>query len=196
MTGKIDPRAARTRDALIAAALELLATREVVDISITEVVQLAGVSRPSLYQHFGDVPALVSAAAVQNLQHSFSCADADLGEHSDPDFVRGIIGMLVDELFAHRTIYQRVLHGPSSYATFEAAVELVAERMRGRLVGARLDLREPEAGEDRLTALAAGATWLIVRWLGSDFTGVNTPAVMTDRLISVVFGAYPSEVTA
>ena len=95
---------------------------------------------------------------------------------------------LVDELYAHRAIYQRILHGPSSYATLTAVIGLVTERMRHRLVGARLTGLPPLAAEDRLVSLAAGVTWLFVQWRGGDCEADDSPQAMTERLVAVVSG--------
>lgn len=50
----LSPRAARTRSALLAAGLELLAERPVDAIAIDEVVAAAGVAKGSFFNHFED----------------------------------------------------------------------------------------------------------------------------------------------
>src|SRR6478752_2791242 len=52
-----DPRAARSRAALLDAARQLVDARAIGSIAITDVCTLAGVSRPTFYQHFGDIAA-------------------------------------------------------------------------------------------------------------------------------------------
>ena len=49
--GQEDPRSVRSRAALVAAMTELLDERELDTISVTQVVQRAGVTRPTFYQH-------------------------------------------------------------------------------------------------------------------------------------------------
>src|SRR5215217_4454150 len=53
-----DPRWFRSRQALIAAMTQLLDERDLAEISITDLVQRASVSRPTFYQHFADLNGL------------------------------------------------------------------------------------------------------------------------------------------
>ena len=59
-----DPRALRTRNALVQAALRLLNDHEVADLNVSQIVKEAGVSRQVFYQHFADRDALILAAAA------------------------------------------------------------------------------------------------------------------------------------
>lgn len=59
-----DPRALRTRKALVDAVLRLLNDHEVSDLNVSQIVKEAGVSRQVFYQHFADRDALILAAAA------------------------------------------------------------------------------------------------------------------------------------
>lgn len=59
-----DPRALRTRDALVQAVLRLLNDHDVADLNVSQIVKEAGVSRQVFYQHFADRDALILAAAA------------------------------------------------------------------------------------------------------------------------------------
>ena len=59
-----DPRALRTRKALVDAVLRLLNDHEVADLNVSQIVKEAGVSRQVFYQHFADRDALIVAAAA------------------------------------------------------------------------------------------------------------------------------------
>ena len=59
-----DPRALRTRKALVDAVLRLLNDYEVADLNVSQIVKEAGVSRQVFYQHFADRDALILAAAM------------------------------------------------------------------------------------------------------------------------------------
>ncbi len=63
MTEKMNPRTQRVRDALMNATIELVSQRPVSDISLTEIAELARVSRPTVYKQFNDTPTLVAATA-------------------------------------------------------------------------------------------------------------------------------------
>ena len=59
-----DPRALRTRKALVDAVLRLLNDYEVADLNVSQIVKEAGVSRQVFYQHFADRDAVILAAAM------------------------------------------------------------------------------------------------------------------------------------
>ena len=59
-----DPRALRTRNALVQAVLRLLNDHDVADLNVSQIVKEAGVSRQVFYQHFADRDALILAAAA------------------------------------------------------------------------------------------------------------------------------------
>lgn len=59
----LHPRAARTRQALLAAGFELLAERPIDAIAIDEVVARAGVAKGSFFNHFTDKPGFGHAVA-------------------------------------------------------------------------------------------------------------------------------------
>lgn len=58
-----DPRAVRTHQALVNATVELLADRPARELSVTAIVQRAGVSRQVFYEHFADLGSALFAAA-------------------------------------------------------------------------------------------------------------------------------------
>ncbi|MFT2816719.1 TetR/AcrR family transcriptional regulator [Leifsonia sp. A12D58] len=179
-----DPRAIRSRVALVSAITDLLETREASEISITDVVGAAGVSRPTFYQHFTDLPDLVAVAAITGLEASFARSDARFAGVAGVPFLRGSVEMLVDELYARRTFYRQTLQGASSRAVSASAIRYVEKRMRDHVVGTHLGTAADI--DDQFMAIAAGATWLIISWLGSDFEGRNAPPEMTRRLTGLV----------
>lgn len=65
-SGSNDPRAARVHAQLEAAAYALLEARPAATISVTDIVQQAGVSRAAFYQHFTDRDDAIGAA-IQTL---------------------------------------------------------------------------------------------------------------------------------
>lgn len=60
----LSPRARRTRDALIAAGLELLVDRPIEAVAIDEIVARAGVAKGSFFNHFADKPEFAAAVAA------------------------------------------------------------------------------------------------------------------------------------
>lgn len=60
-----NPRAARTRAALLAAGFELLAERPIDAIAIDDIVARAGVAKGSFFNHFADKPGFAGAIGAE-----------------------------------------------------------------------------------------------------------------------------------
>ncbi|KQQ03524.1 MULTISPECIES: TetR/AcrR family transcriptional regulator [unclassified Rathayibacter] len=162
-----DPRLTRSRELLTAAITTALDRPGDAQPSITELCAAAGVSRPTFYQHFGDVPSLIEAAADERMHALFGAvapvSSADEWEPTVPRVVHG----LLDGLLVHDDFYRRVLTGGTARAVQESVVAFLARRL---LTFSPLAAREPDAGdhgrvERFATFLAAGTTWLVVGWL-------------------------------
>lgn len=95
------PRTQRTRAALIAAGLDLLAVRPIDAIAIDEVVAAAGVAKGSFFNHFADKHAFAAAVAAKvraEVEDEVTRANAGL---TDP-VVRMAGGMAVAASYALR----------------------------------------------------------------------------------------------
>lgn len=95
----LNPRARRTRDALLAAGFELLAERPIDAIAIDEVVSRAGVAKGSFFNHFTDKPTFGNAIAEEVRRELESRVDAANAGVTDP-VVRIAGGMRVGVQFA------------------------------------------------------------------------------------------------
>jgi len=159
-----DPRTIRSRAALIAAATELVDERDVASISIIDVCTLAGVSRPTFYQHFGDVSTLVQAAAIDRLQQVFDATIALEVRDELPVMLHNGVGRLMHGLAQHAPFYRRVLEGTSIFAAHAMVVDYVADRLTAFVE--RSGVSHPERITFRIRFLAAGATWLVIEQFG------------------------------
>ncbi|MGO1957798.1 TetR/AcrR family transcriptional regulator [Microbacterium sp.] len=175
----MDARIVRTREALVQAIDQSLRGGTEKLPTITELCATAGISRPTFYQHFRDVPSLVAAAGVDELQHLFDgvsreLPDGERWEQTAPPVIRDLIQLL----FAAGGYFRRVLEESDTHAFQERVVEYLAERMM-----AFTPLGDAaRAGADRAhlartaTFLAAGATWLVVAWLKEGASPASVPA--------------------
>lgn len=162
-----DPRLIRSRELLLSAITTALDRPGDEQPSITELCAGAGVSRPTFYQHFGDVPSLIEAAAVERM-HALFAAVAPVAPQADwegavPRVVRG----LLEGLLGHADFFRRVLSGGTARAVQESVVAFLAQRL---LTFSPLAERTPGEGDharvERFAVfLAAGTTWLVVGWL-------------------------------
>lgn len=180
-----DPRSTRSRSALIEAMAELLDSEASLEsLSVTDVVRAAGVSRPTFYQHFGEMSLLVRAAALHRLAGAFAdIPEVALGE-SWTTFVRGTFRGLLLHLQGNVVFYKKALTSGGSQALSEDVIGLLAARLLdvsplGPILRNRTLVGSPE---DRAAFLAAGTFWLVNRWLDSDFTGPDSVAAMVDRI--------------
>jgi AcrR family transcriptional regulator len=179
-----DPRAARSKRALVAAATELLDAHDLDALSITQVVAAAGVTRPTFYQHFGDLAELARAAAVTRLDTEFERyqpVSADVGDGLAR--VEPVVRQLLEHLAAHRAFYRRVLHGPRSGSAVNAAVDLVARRILERSPLLQ-SVADPESEEirDSVVIVSGGIVWLLSGWLGTPLTGRDSVEAMAHRI--------------
>lgn len=103
-----NPRAQRTRAALLAAGLELLAERPIDAVSIDELVVRAGVAKGSFFNHFADKTAFAGAVAQQVRKALEERVDAANRDERDP-VMRLAGGMRVAIEFALQDRVQAII---------------------------------------------------------------------------------------
>ena len=81
---RLDRRKARTRAALVAAARELLASRDPAEVSIQEITDTADVGFGSFYNHFESKGDLFDAALEEVLEEHGALFDALTADMDDP----------------------------------------------------------------------------------------------------------------
>lgn len=161
-----DPRTLRSRSALITAAIDLVDERDVASLAITDVCQLAGVSRPTFYQHFGDLGTLVQAAALERLQQLFDESMAQEQRDEPAAMLDAGLKRLMHGLAAHALFYRRVLEGASALTAQSRVIDFVAARIMAFVE--RSGAADASRIAFRSRFLAAGATWLVIEHLGTD----------------------------
>jgi AcrR family transcriptional regulator len=184
MSGE-DPRWTRSRAVLIQAVTALVDAGETP--TITDVVQRAGVSRPTFYQHFGDLPTALSNAALDRIEAQFADVVVPAGMEVDLDFSRKTITALLAHLAEHSVFYRAVLADSSARRFTASVIEFVANRI---LTVSPLWLNPDEdtttVTNDRVTVLAAGLVWLITQWLKRIDDGAESTSKMADRLVALM----------
>lgn len=162
----MDPRAARTLDALHATILELAATRPISDIPVTEIVAHAGVNRSSLYQHFTDREELL-ASALETIESISTRIDGPV-RITDPAQPPAEIRRFVEHFAAYAPVYRLAL-GPQGSAR-------VASRVRARmieLVREGLELSAIDSTKDvpraiEAAGIAGGLLGIVEAWIRQD----------------------------
>lgn len=185
----MDPRFARSREALLSAITALLDDGPLGEISIKRVVGDAGISRPTFYQHFEDLPAAARAAAQDRLSRAFppiGAAEVKLSEGNIASLAEARVAPILQHLRQCRRFYRHVFDGGANVQFFDDLVAFIAERMS-------LSGLAPKAGGNSEAhamgiVLAGGVMWLVIRWLHMD-RGAETPNSLARR-IGVVISAF------
>lgn len=164
-----NPRAERSRAALIEAMTNALDAYEPGDtLSISEISRAAGVSRPTLYQHFGDLPNLMRAAAMVRLVALFESVPPPEVDATSPSVSATVLRALLAELERRRSFYVAVLDSTAGREVREDVIEFLASRIVDvTALGPAIQDVESTAEDvyERAMFLAAGALWRTERWL-------------------------------
>lgn len=182
----VDPRMQRSRTALLDAATRLLDVKPVSEISITRLVEEAGVTRPTFYQHFPDIPAIARAAAIARLAAASPIPEPIPVAELTPAQIRDVIAtqFLPDlvHLTEHRDFYLRVLDGATDLHLLTELVTLSLERTTPEPFEHATRGHDTTA-HDLMTLVAGGTTWLILTWLRDSS---HTPDVLASRIATTV----------
>jgi AcrR family transcriptional regulator len=175
-----------TRDALVAAAADLLEEGGVVAVTLREVGRRAGVSHNAPYKHFADKEELLAAVAARELRHHQK-GTARLKRGRPPiDAVKAMIHGHVRHALAHPQLF-RLTYGPWQTGSPELAVAAEAARaaLVDTVVAAQRDRDLPAGDPERVAALllavAHGAADLaLAGHLAKDGKGHAEPADLVD----------------
>lgn len=196
-----DPRFVRSRQALFSAATDLVESGErVAQLRVTDVARRAGVSRPTFYQHFADVPDLVGAAALERMQRAFArIPQVALGE-SWTVYAHRTFHSLLTDVERDSAFYTAVLtdaRQPLVTALVQAlAARLLEESPLGPVIRRRGGADEPA---ERAQFLAAGVLWHVASWITQPAPSREPVDTVVERLADLLLGASgatPQEIAA
>lgn len=102
-----DERKARTRRALLDAALARLRDESFTSLSLREVAKGAGIVPTAFYRHFPDMDALGIALVDESIGSLHELLrDARSNAERDAHLIRGSLGVLVDHVHAHEAHFR------------------------------------------------------------------------------------------
>lgn len=185
-SSSVNPRTARAREALAAAAFELVSQKPVSQISLTEIAEKAGVSRPTVYKLFSDTPTLVAQVTCSSLDQILSKIDENLKAEDDKAYFRSLMYSFVAEVYKHRDFYRNAIYGPSAAQIMISVTKMLDVRMKEHRIGKRLAAYEDD-GDDIRGIISAGVVCLLIRWLGSEFKGKNSPTSIAERIADSMY---------
>jgi len=183
-----DPRFQRSLKALHVALLELVDTQPLEEISITALVQAAGVTRPTFYQHFADIADAARRVALMRLDAAFPVPEPfpENFEISAENIFRHVADValpVIEHLHEYRAFYLRVLDGAGNAAFFDEIVSFLAARFLPDAFELAAS-RHAANRDDLMTVMAGGAMWLMVRWLRDD-RPAETSEEMAQRIAGI-----------
>ncbi|GAA1472208.1 TetR/AcrR family transcriptional regulator [Corynebacterium felinum] len=164
----MNPTAVRSRAGLLSAADELLHERHSVDISITDVVKHAGLSRPTFYQYFPDLGMLFATCGFERVGTLIEQA-------SQGDF----LSELFDGMAADAAFYFHIYDGPGGVLFQVGMIQAITQK-----------LIDDGATAPAAEFAAAGIVWNLVKHLvvaAGGAVAVDNPAAhiqpLMDRLV-------------
>src|SRR5699024_6716595 len=164
-----NPRAERSKAALVEAMTDALDAYEPGDsLSIAEIARAAGVSRPTLYQHFGGLSNLMRAAAMVRLVALFETVPPPEVDATTPSVSATVLRALLRELERRRGFYLAVLDSTAGREVREDVIGFLASRIVDiTALGPAIEDVESTAEDvnEHAMFLAAGALWRTERWL-------------------------------
>jgi AcrR family transcriptional regulator len=126
------PRTTETADRIRTAALELIARKGVHQVSLREIAERVGITKPALYYHFASREDLVRSL-VQPLIDEVEATLAAFGPGAAPE-ARELLGAYFDAIYRHRDVTAMIMGDPSVLALVDLAAAVA--RWRRRLVTA------------------------------------------------------------
>lgn len=130
MDENMNPRTLRVREALMQATLELVGDRPVSEISLTEIAEEAGVSRPTVYKQFTDTPTLVAATAEKHIENIFDEIDKDLSKDDGVQYIYDLMSRFMEAITPERGFSRHAMFGPSAATITTHVTMLLSDRMR------------------------------------------------------------------
>ncbi|GAA1125225.1 TetR/AcrR family transcriptional regulator [Citricoccus alkalitolerans] len=169
-------------------------------LNVADISRRAGVSRPTFYKYFKDVPALVRAAALQRMEATFErVPPVELGD-TWTIFARDTFQTLLTDLAEHRRFYLSAIALNPTDVTSDfiryISHRLLAYSSLGPIIHRR---KGPDTATQRAEFLAAGTVWLVQQWLASSADPLSEVADMVERLSALLLsssGATEQEIAA
>jgi AcrR family transcriptional regulator len=164
------------------AAVKLVSERGTSNVPVSDIAEAADVSRPLVYQQFGDRDGLLLEAALDLARRELvTVAETDPDETGQRD--RILTG--ARHFATYRYFYRAMLTGPCGYALGKAHTGLLVrfnERIVHRMPGGT---RDPGLVADLTGFITAGAAGVFNTWVVEGEDPLD-PEAFTDRLLRML----------
>ena len=175
-TRKPDRRAARTRDCLGDALIALLRAKPFDDITVQEVLDRAGVSRSTFYEHYRDKNDLF----LSDVDEFFAAMSTLLARRNDPSERVAPVAEFCAHVAGARDMYAAMVASGRMHDVNDLGTEHFARGIAVRLAGQRRGAALSAATRDSLAHGLAGALMsMVTRWVRQ---GMSASPEEMDRL--------------
>lgn len=172
----IDPRAARSRERLHEAMLELIAAKPLEDISVVEIAARAGVGYATFFRHYPDKQSLWSDA-TESLIHEINIRVEPMMASADHRAASLEICNFVAE---HFDVYRMLLAGGAADATREVMMRDTLKVAEGQPSRELIGLPPTLGSHFAVNAIFAILAWWVQ---GHEDVGPQEVAGYLDRLV-------------
>lgn len=154
---QLDPRTRRSRAALEAALRELIADRDLAQISISDVTKRAGVNRSTFYEHYADLAELAACACTALFDELV--ASAPLPGRGQGGTVANPLPRLFTHVARNEHLYRTLLGADGSARVINYLLERIT-------TAAHVKRGFAEDDDDPAAAFIAGAVLgVVIDWL-------------------------------
>ncbi|WP_291476518.1 TetR/AcrR family transcriptional regulator [Corynebacterium sp.] len=149
---------------LLDAVTVLLDERDPSELTITMVVARAGVTRPTFYAAFGDLPTAYAEAAVARIMAALPANPVKANGVERRDVMKATITQALERIAPHAQFFRRVLLGHGGHHVQARIIEYLAAEFRSRTPVSAALARGPLPLETSSTAIAAAVSWTMLDW--------------------------------
>lgn len=195
---KMDRRSRRTRSALTAALMSLLAEKQLKDITVTELAERADVNRATFYAHYQDIYDMADQVKQETMLICSQLVEAHAQEVARGDFAELLTDMF--EFAKENQGLFEVFLGTNGDGSFlRSLIDMVREKMFemthpiDRVVEHRADLADALDAEQaqklydyQFEYIAGGAVNMLRSWVGG---GCEEPVSYMVKLSSTLIGS-------
>lgn len=176
-----DRRVRRSKAALIKATIMLVGERGTAAVPVSDIAEAANVSRPVVYQHFGDRDNLLLEAAIDLATRELLPGMADAtGSPTRRDGALTLVKHFAD----HRAFYRAVLTSSCAFALNKSLTALLMPINRQLVQEVFGPALEPEAADDYAAFITGGGAALVNTWIIEGAEPLD-PEAFADRLMRI-----------
>lgn len=189
-----DPRPARTKAALFAAARELSISDG--EFTVNDLVSLAGVSRGSFYTHYGSLDELLGAMLEEMFEvQRMRAATLVAAGRSTQEIVQASVAAVVAYAVRHHAFLRGALGWPVRHQAYLNVVDTFARHHEALLRRMKKDLPAHVEVAGTAQFFAGGTFQVVIRWLSTTEQGARDGqpldgCTMTEALLRLLPSWY------